>query len=88
MDEFSEEDVIRYMKVAFFGTQASANQRPTMSQVIEMLSRNDIQLNEKQLTAPGLFLDSSKFSNKKSMENPTSNRMSSASITITEVTPR
>ncbi|PSR98573.1 LRR receptor-like serine/threonine-protein kinase [Actinidia chinensis var. chinensis] len=88
MEAFSEEDVIRYMKVAFFCTQSSANQRPTMSQVIEMLSRNDIQLNEKQLTAPGLFLDSSKFSNKKSMENPTSYQMSSASITITQLTPR
>ncbi|GFZ06228.1 leucine-rich repeat transmembrane protein kinase [Actinidia rufa] len=88
MDEFSEEDVIRYIKVAFFCTQASGNWRPTMSQVIEMLSRNDVQLNEKQLTAPGLFLDSSRVSKKKSLESSTSYQMSFAPITITQLTPR
>uniref|UniRef100_A0A5B6YUK2 Putative serine/threonine-protein kinase n=1 Tax=Davidia involucrata TaxID=16924 RepID=A0A5B6YUK2_DAVIN len=86
LEEFPEEEVTRYMKVAFFCTQATASQRPMMSQVVDMLSR-DIRLNEKQLTAPGFFIDSDKNS-KKSSETSTSYQMSSAPITITQVTPR
>ncbi|KAG5561636.1 hypothetical protein RHGRI_004632 [Rhododendron griersonianum] len=92
LDDFPEEEITRYIKVAFFCTQAVANRRPLMSQVIEMLSRN-IRLNEKQLTAPGYFQDSGSlselpFSNKKSSESSTSYQMSSAPITVTQVTPR
>ncbi|KAA8519820.1 hypothetical protein F0562_014090 [Nyssa sinensis] len=59
---------------------------------VDMLSR-DIQLNEKQLTAPGFFQDSGEHSgiaspNKKSSESSTSYQMSWAPITVTEVTPR
>lgn len=92
LDDFPEEEITRYIKVAFFCTQAVANRRPLMSQVIEMLSRN-IRLNEKQLTAPGYFQDSDSlselpFSTKKSSEASTSYQMSSAPITVTQVTPR
>lgn len=92
LDDFPEEEIIRYIKVAFFCTQAVATRRPLMSQVIEMLSTNT-RLNEKQLTAPGYFQDSGKlselpFSNKKSSESSTSYQMSSASNTVTQVTPR
>ncbi|KAA8515281.1 hypothetical protein F0562_018489 [Nyssa sinensis] len=91
LEEFPEEEVTRYMKVAFFCTQATASRRPMMSQVVEMLSRN-IRLNEKQLTAPG-FLSNSDInsgipSSKKSSESSTSYQMSSVPITITQVTPR
>ncbi|KAH7545971.1 hypothetical protein FEM48_Zijuj01G0150700 [Ziziphus jujuba var. spinosa] len=90
MGEYPEEEVIRYMKTAFFCTQAAANRRPMMSQVVDMLSRN-IRLNEKQLTAPGLFQDSRREpSLKKSTDDTTStsHQMSSVPVTITQVTPR
>ncbi|CAI9266326.1 unnamed protein product [Lactuca saligna] len=54
---YDSEEVIKYIKVAFFCTQATASRRPIMSQVVDMLSRN-IRLNEKQLTPPGFFQDS------------------------------
>ncbi|PSS10252.1 LRR receptor-like serine/threonine-protein kinase [Actinidia chinensis var. chinensis] len=88
LEEFPEDEVVRYMKVAFFCTQAAANRRPMMSQVAEMLSR-DIRLNEKELTAPGFFQDSDGPSlDKKSSECSTSYQMSSVPTTITQLTPR
>ncbi|GMY37322.1 putative serine/threonine-protein kinase [Fagus crenata] len=64
VEGFPEEEILRYMKVAFFCSQATASRRPLMSQVVEMLSRN-IRLNEKELTAPGFFTDSGESSSKK-----------------------
>ncbi|XP_057950270.1 putative serine/threonine-protein kinase [Malania oleifera] len=92
LEEFPKEEVIRYMKVALFCTQAVASRRPLMGQVVDMLSR-DIRLNEKQLTAPGFFQDSTEYSrggpsNKKSSTSSTSYQMSSVPVTITEVNPR
>ncbi|MFQ6643513.1 hypothetical protein Gotur_017351 [Gossypium turneri] len=89
LGEFPEEEVLRYMKIAFFCTQAAANRRPLMSQVIEMLGRN-VRLNEKELTAPGFFQDGEASSSKKSLESSaaTSYQMSSVPVTITEVIPR
>ncbi|XWS12674.1 hypothetical protein CRYUN_Cryun37aG0110600 [Craigia yunnanensis] len=90
LGEFPKEEVLRYMKVAFFCTQAAANRRPLMSQVIEMLARN-IRLNEKVLTAPGFFQDGVASSSKKSIQSSaesTSYQMSSVPVTITQVTPR
>lgn len=92
LEDYPEEVVIRYIKVAFFCTQAAANRRPMMSQVIEMLSR-DIRLNEKELMAPGFVTDSARSSgfassDKKSGKSSTSYQMSSVPITITQVTAR
>ncbi|KAB1199194.1 hypothetical protein CJ030_MR0G027054 [Morella rubra] len=87
MEGFSEQEVIRYMKVAFFCTQAAASRRPLMSQVVDMLSRN-IRLNEKELTAPGLFIDPGESSKKGPSTDSTSCQMSSVPVTITNVTPR
>ncbi|XP_022721011.1 cold-responsive protein kinase 1-like [Durio zibethinus] len=90
LGEFPEEAVLRYIKVAFFCTQAAANRRPLMSQVIEMLARN-IRLNEKVLTAPGFFQDGEASSSKKSIQSSaesTSYQISSVPVTITHVTPR
>lgn len=86
---FSEDEVIRYIKIAFFCTQATANRRPTMSQVVDMLSRNT-RLNEKEITAPGFFQDTGELSssNKKSSDTSTSYQMSSVPVSITQVTPR
>uniref|UniRef100_A0A2P2Q4Z4 Uncharacterized protein MANES_17G043300 n=1 Tax=Rhizophora mucronata TaxID=61149 RepID=A0A2P2Q4Z4_RHIMU len=91
MGEFPEEEVIRHLKVALFCTQAAANRRPLMSQVVEMLSR-DLRLNEKILTAPGFFQDpagtSGAPSTKKLSANSSSYQMSSVPVTITDVKPR
>uniref|UniRef100_A0A7N0TRW5 Protein kinase domain-containing protein n=1 Tax=Kalanchoe fedtschenkoi TaxID=63787 RepID=A0A7N0TRW5_KALFE len=91
LDDYREEDVTRFIKVAFFCTQALASRRPLMSQVVEMLSRN-IRLNEKHLTAPGFFQDSvgssGHPSDKKFSEESTSYQMSSAPISYTQITPR
>ena len=92
MGEFPEEEVIRYIKVAFFCTQSAANRRPLMSQVVEMLSKR-IRLKDELLTAPGFFRDSEGTSGgpssmKKLSAESTSYQMSSVPVTITEVTPR
>ncbi|KAF9672324.1 hypothetical protein SADUNF_Sadunf11G0029500 [Salix dunnii] len=89
MGEFPVEEVIRYIKVAFFCTQSAANRRPLMTQVVDMLSKQ-IQLNDKQLTAPGFFQDSDSHSGGASSTNvaSTGNQMSSVPVKITEVIPR
>lgn len=87
MVEFPKEEVVRYMKVAFFCTQAAASRRPSMSQVVDMLSKK-IRLNEKQLTAPGFFQTSGESSLKKSSFESTSHQFSSAPVSFTQVTPR
>uniref|UniRef100_A0A803QGC7 Protein kinase domain-containing protein n=2 Tax=Cannabis sativa TaxID=3483 RepID=A0A803QGC7_CANSA len=87
LTDFSEEEVTRYMKVAFFCTQAAANRRPLMSQVVDMLSRN-IRINDKQLTAPGSFQDSKLRGSSSKNTASTSQEMSSVPVTITQVTPR
>ncbi|KAL2244817.1 putative serine/threonine-protein kinase isoform X1 [Sesamum indicum] len=91
LEDFREDEVLRYMKVALFCTQANASRRPAMSQVIQMLAKN-VRLNEKELTAPGFFEDSREASGKpskyKSSETSTSHQMSSVPITITQVVAR
>lgn len=87
MGEFPKEEVLRFMKVAFFCTQATSNRRPLMSQVVNMLSRN-IRLNEKELTAPGCFQDSRHSGSSSNKTGLTSIEMSSVPVTITQVTPR
>ncbi|XP_062168209.1 putative serine/threonine-protein kinase [Alnus glutinosa] len=51
---YPEDEMMRFIKVALFCTQRSANQRPTMKQVVEMLSKG-VHLNEKALTKPGVY---------------------------------
>ncbi|KAM3382171.1 putative serine/threonine-protein kinase isoform X1 [Capsicum galapagoense] len=54
LTEYSEAELLRFIKVALFCTQAAPTQRPNMKQVIEMLSR-EVTLNEKFLTEPGVY---------------------------------
>ncbi|KAK1313395.1 putative LRR receptor-like serine/threonine-protein kinase [Acorus calamus] len=56
LGEYPEDEVLRYIKVALFCTQASAQRRPSMIQVVDMLSKR-IRLNEKQLTPPSFIQD-------------------------------
>ncbi|XP_038694416.1 putative serine/threonine-protein kinase isoform X4 [Tripterygium wilfordii] len=54
LTEYPENEVIRFIKVALFCTQAAAQQRPNMKQVQQMLAK-DVHLNEKVLTEPGVY---------------------------------
>ncbi|XP_041022994.1 cold-responsive protein kinase 1 isoform X2 [Juglans microcarpa x Juglans regia] len=54
LTEYPEAEVMRFIKVALFCTQDGAHQRPTMKQVVEMLSK-EVHLNEKALTEPDIF---------------------------------
>lgn len=58
--DYPEEEVIRYIKVALFCLQAAAARRPTMPQVVTMLSK-PIRINETELTPPG-YLENSRRS--------------------------
>ncbi|GMH05435.1 hypothetical protein Nepgr_007275 [Nepenthes gracilis] len=88
MVEFPEEEVIRYIIVALFCTQAVASRRPLMSQVVDMLSRNT-RLNEKELTSPGFFPDCDDISDRKTAAGSSSTQVvSSAPFTITQVSAR
>lgn len=88
LGDYPQEEVLRYMKVALFCTQAAASRRPMMSQVVDMLTKN-IKLNEKLLTAPGFYGGLSDASvSKKTSNTSTSNEVCSAVISITQITPR
>lgn len=50
--EYPENEVLRFIKVAMFCTQAASNTRPSMKQVVKMLSK-DVALPEMELTKPG-----------------------------------
>lgn len=90
---YPEDEVVRYMKVALFCTQAAAKRRPSMNQVVDMLSRS-IRLNEKEITPPGFFEDptlpesSSSSSHKKFTSDSTTQAMTSFPDTITEIVAR
>ncbi|XP_072982097.1 putative serine/threonine-protein kinase isoform X1 [Typha latifolia] len=90
LKEYSEEQVLRYTKVALFCTQAAAGRRPSMLQVVEMLS-NPIRINENELTPPG-YTDGSSSTRRipkgrNSSNSPPDTSLSNP-ITITEMIPR
>lgn len=91
LGNYPQEEVLRYMKVALFCSQASANRRPMMSQVVDMLTKK-IKLNEKLLTAPGFYgglgLSNNPSVSKKTSNTSTSNETCSAVVSITQITPR
>ncbi|KAJ8642791.1 hypothetical protein MRB53_004539 [Persea americana] len=100
---YPEEEALRFMKIALFCTQAAAQRRPLMTQVVAMLSKN-ARLHEKLLTAPGIIQDmveilGSKGAKKSSSRTPrgSSNESSSANsstlpfsspTSFTEMDPR
>ncbi|URD75062.1 LRR receptor-like serine threonine-protein kinase [Musa troglodytarum] len=99
LKDYPEEQVIRYIKVALFCTQAAAGRRPSVSQVVEMLSR-PVQLNNREITRPGYMEDSgitsrglratnSTFSRlKDSTSGDTTTPFSLTHNTFTEMSPR
>ncbi|RWV83698.1 hypothetical protein GW17_00054663 [Ensete ventricosum] len=99
LKDYPEDQVIRYIKVALFCTQAAAGRRPSMSQVVEMLSR-PVQLNSKEITRPGYMDDSGKTSSSVRATNSTFSRLEDSTTgdtttpfshtrdTFTEMSPR
>lgn len=53
---YPEEEALRFMKIALFCTQAAAQRRPLMTQVVAMLSKHT-RLHENLLTPPGIIQD-------------------------------
>lgn len=94
LEDYPEEEVLRYIKVALFCTQAVAGRRPSMAEVLHMLSK-PIRLNEKELMRPGLIQDSTALSqgfkgSKASSSTSVSTipELSSIPDTVTEMAPR
>ncbi|EOY07240.1 Kinase superfamily protein isoform 1 [Theobroma cacao] len=101
LTNYPQGEVMRFIKVALFCTQATAHQRPTMKQVVEMLSK-DVHLNEKILTKPGVYKGptsrhlgasgsgTSSFSKTKGKQSadPSSSTNIYSSHSITEMLPR
>lgn len=104
LKEYPENEVLRFIKVALFCTQASSHQRPAMKQVAEMLSK-EVNLNEKLLTEPGVYRPHSSRSGGSSSQDISSSRTkkgkqsinpfinsteidSSSSHSVTEMIPR
>lgn len=104
LDKYPEEQMLRFIKVALLCTQATSQQRPSMKQVVHMLSNQaeiDLQnavppgvLKEpRQRTGgyPGLTLDTSSSQSTKC--NPaesfsTQTNMNSYALSTVEVSPR
>lgn len=100
LGDYPEEEVIRFIKVALFCIQAAAARRPSMPQVVTMLSK-PIRINESELTAPGYINEyksrstvskattssNSRFKNSAASED--SNMFSTVvPPTVTEMSPR
>ncbi|KAL6645835.1 hypothetical protein ACP70R_017443 [Stipagrostis hirtigluma subsp. patula] len=104
LEEYSEEQVLRFIKVALLCTQATSQQRPSMKQVVHMLC-NKTEIDLQNLVPPGvlkeprrhigslggLTLDTS--SSRSTKCNPaesysTQTNMNSYQFSTTEVSPR
>uniref|UniRef100_A0ACD5Y3M6 Uncharacterized protein n=1 Tax=Avena sativa TaxID=4498 RepID=A0ACD5Y3M6_AVESA len=94
---YPQEEAIRYLKVALFCTQATASRRPSMLQVVKMLSK-PIRINESELTAPG-YINEYKSNDSKATASTSSRLKNSAAEesdmfstyvpqTVTDVSPR
>ncbi|CAD5195647.1 unnamed protein product [Musa acuminata subsp. malaccensis] len=80
LQEYPEEQVLKFIKVALFCTQAVAVRRPSMTQVVHMLSQ-PIRLNEKELTPPG-YVEGSSSTRKASEGTISSSTQFKGSTTI------
>ncbi|XP_047316437.1 putative serine/threonine-protein kinase [Impatiens glandulifera] len=87
--DYPKDEVIRFLKVALFCTQAALNQRPGMKQVVEMLTR-DVVLNEVLLTEPGTYRTNNncRRSSDKNSCNGSNANLNDSSENVTEVIPR
>ena len=104
LDKYPEEQMLRFIKVALLCTQATSQQRPSMKQVVNMLS-NQTEINLQNVVPPGvlkeprprtggfggLAVDTSSSQSTKC--NPaesysTQTNMNSGQFSTTEVSPR
>ncbi|XP_057489530.1 cold-responsive protein kinase 1-like [Actinidia eriantha] len=100
--EYPADEVMRFIKVALFCTQAAVHQRPGMKQVVEMLSK-DVTLNEKLLTEPQVYrahnsrrlaggslqvTSSSAYKGKQSLNHFSTSTSLDSSDTVTRMLPR
>ncbi|KAL5550334.1 hypothetical protein UlMin_000510 [Ulmus minor] len=84
--DYPEAQVLRFIKVALFCTQATAHQRPTMKQVVEMLTK-EVHLNEKALTKPGVYREhASKRSGGASSEETSSSQADKRKQSVNSIT--
>ena len=54
LEKYPEEQMLRFIKVALLCTQATSQQRPSMKQVVNMLS-NQMEINLQNLVPPGVL---------------------------------
>jgi hypothetical protein len=97
LGDYPEEEVIRYIKVALFCIQAAAARRPSMLQVVTMLSK-PIRINERELTAPGYIHEYKSNESKATTSSHTKSKHSASEDsnmfstvvppTVTEMSPR
>ncbi|XP_020583616.1 putative serine/threonine-protein kinase [Phalaenopsis equestris] len=84
LGHYPQEEVLRYIKVALFCTQAAAGRRPSMSQVLQMLCK-PVRLKEKEITKPGLIPELKSNSSTSPVSIP---RFTFSPLTFTEMFPR
>lgn len=101
--EYPEEEVLRYIKVALYCTQAASHHRPNMKRVVHMLS-NEVELDLTTLTQPDVYKTHSNENTSSSrgnddsplgrrgrfsmLHNMTPSRMMKSLGTITQLSPR
>ncbi|KAL9672375.1 hypothetical protein QQ045_028625 [Rhodiola kirilowii] len=73
LSEYPKDEVLRFIKVALFCTQAISKQRPSMKQVLHMLSK-DVHLNEMSLTEPAVYKTHARRSSDSSRRSSLSNK--------------
>ncbi|KAF9594476.1 hypothetical protein IFM89_031594 [Coptis chinensis] len=74
--EYPVDEMLRFIKVALFCTQAASQHRPSMKQVVEMLSKEVVDLDVKMLTKPDVYKRRSteNTSTSRSQESPSQGR--------------
>lgn len=103
MVEYPEAEVLRYIKVALYCTQAASHHRPNMKRIVDMLS-NEVELEVKTLTQPDIYKTHSnentsssrghedspqgRRGRKSMLQNVTPARMMRSFATITQLQPR
>ncbi|EEC74913.1 hypothetical protein OsI_10854 [Oryza sativa Indica Group] len=78
LEEYPEEEMLRFIKVALVCTQATSQQRPSMKQVVDMLS-NPTEISLENLVAPGVLKEPRHHSSSSGLTpDTTSNRSTKA----------
>ncbi|PKA53218.1 putative LRR receptor-like serine/threonine-protein kinase [Apostasia shenzhenica] len=87
LGNYPEEEVLRYIKVALFCTQAAAGRRPSMPEVLRMLS-NPVRINENELTRPGFSQGSKGLEEASKTSFPSITTFPPSAASLTDIAPR